>query len=67
MDSAGRMFTEALSMPRYTANVEFEGFTGGDSLMTVKGESGEWWDTVLLLVVVLLVVGRGLWRRIIKV
>lgn len=62
MDTNGTMFAEALSMPRYTANVEFEGFTGGDSLVMAKGERGGWWDAVLLLVVVLLVVGRGVWR-----
>jgi len=46
MDSKGRMYTEALSMPRYTANVEFEGFTGGDTPPTSRGQRGGWWDVV---------------------
>ena len=65
MDSAGRMFTEALAMPRYTANVEFEGFTGDDS-MAAKGGRGGAWDAVLLLLVLLLVVGRGVWKRMVR-
>ena len=65
MDSAGRMYTEALAMPRYTANVEFEGFTGGDAAVAAQeGWGGWWWDAVLLLLVVMLVVGRGVWRRV---
>ena len=66
MDSKGRMYTEALSMPKYTANVEFEGFTGGEASVVTKGGRSGWWDAVLLLVVVLLVVGRGVWRRMVR-
>lgn len=65
MDSQGQMYTEALSMPPYTANVEFEGFTGGDAVVATEARHGTWLDGVLLLVVLVLVIGRGIWRRMV--
>ena len=67
LDTYGKLFSEARKRPRFSANVEFEGFVSDNSPSKQHATAdGELWQRVLLCMVVLLVGLRAIVRRCFK-
>ena len=65
LDTHGKLFSEARKRPKFSANVEFEGFVSDNaSLIHHSTTYGEIWHKVLICMIVFLVGLRAIGRRL---
>lgn len=65
LDTYGKLFSEARKRPKFSANVEFEGFVSDHALYTQRStQNGEVWHRVLICMILFLVGLRAIGRRL---